>query len=115
MAFFLIEGQIVRLMEKSCKKAVNKAPKLKLEFWTIDEIRDTASREPLKKKVAEFVIDFLLAPIYNLCRFLGKLGIKSFEKAAKAMRPYMKAARKKEESFSDWCDKQSKMRRYLRR
>jgi hypothetical protein len=41
---------------------------------------------------------------YSLvCRFLGKLGLKPFDKAAKSMRPVMKAGRAKEEKFADFC------------
>lgn len=39
----------------------------------------------------------------TVCRFLGKLGLKPFDKAAKGMRPVMKASRIKEEKYADFC------------
>lgn len=111
----VLEEALAQLMENSCRKEVNLAPNSMREFWSFEDIFESNTREPLKKRAAAFAINTLLAPIYDLCRLLGKLGIKVFEKAAKGMRPYIKAAKRKEESFADWCDSKAKWRKYLRR
>jgi len=62
-------------------------------------------------------VSVLAPPIFSSPLLLSPIqqGIKQFDKAAKAMRPYMKASRTKEEKYDNWCQRQSKFRRYVSR
>jgi hypothetical protein len=85
MAFMGITKLINVLLDRSCQKDVMASARGRREFWEIEEIFEGAAtrnlgfwernkRSASPKAAAKFVLDFLLGPIYNVCRFLGKLG-----------------------------------------
>lgn len=55
------------------------------------------------RATCNFHLVYINAYNMTVCRFLGKLGLKPFDKAAKGMRPVMKASRIKEEKYADFC------------
>jgi len=88
MAYLPITWVIKRWLDSSCEKDVRASANGRREFWTFDDIFEEelssslgfwerSKRSASPKAAARFVGDFLLGPVYNLCRFLGKLG-KSF-------------------------------------
>lgn len=83
MAFMGIAAVIDALLDRSCQTDVTASSRGRREFWTFDEIFEIESplgfweqskRSASPKAAAKFVQDLLLGPIYNVCRFLGKLG-----------------------------------------
>ena len=74
MGYFAITKVINLLLDRSCKQAIAASPLGRREFWTFEEIFQTESKRAPSQGKVKFVQDFLLGPIYNVCRFLGKLG-----------------------------------------
>jgi len=85
MAYLPTTWVIERLLDRSCQKDVRASANGRREFWTFDDIFEEelssslgfwgrSKRNASPKASARFVGDFLLGPVYNLCRFLGKLG-----------------------------------------
>ena len=85
VAYMPITMVIEKLLDRSCQKDVEASARGRREFWTFEDIRqeelssslgfwERSKRSDSPKAAAKFVGDFLLGPIYNVCRFLGKLG-----------------------------------------
>lgn len=72
MAFMPISAAIDALLERSCRKYVNAAPRGRREFWTFQEVFEeeqgfwAKSKRSIRQKLSvQFVQDTLLGPIYN--------------------------------------------------
>ena len=85
MAYLPIIWVIEKLLDRSCQKDVRASANGRREFWSFDEnfeeelssslgFWERSKRSASPRAAARFVGDFLLGPVYNLCRFLGKLG-----------------------------------------
>lgn len=74
MAFMPIAKILEKLLDRSCNKDVSASPAGKRAFWSFTEIEVDLGRASNSAGPVKFVQDLLLGPIYNTCRFLGKLG-----------------------------------------
>jgi len=85
LAYLPITLVIQKLLDRSCQKDILAKPYGRRSFWTFEELLEEqlssslgfwarSKRSASPKAAAQFVGDILLGPVYNLCRFLGKLG-----------------------------------------